>query len=340
MNKFERALCACLCVFQSATLCCRAGQLVMCRNYLQENHGANCNICKHVQNIHVFGFRFAALSPGVKVSNQAGMGSFWTIAIMIIFEGILTMFVDVRWRSMMFGILNSRTISDIQVVWLNAPCLMWWFLAALTLVRGVWRCFFSNIPRRLNNMDINGPYLTIRVCDFCGSHPGWGGLTAFQESTTWETVPCSEDTGWIYSKIKLWKYIEILQRRRATLTRKNADMARHGQNKARCGWGTGHVLSGSSPSRTCRVEWTFLDATQQLWIKCSAKICQVAPWAMGHDANSACGVMSSGDWRTFPSELFAADSEQSRQQTNIGMILDIGLPTELNEFIVSLSVFL
>jgi len=48
----------------------------MYRNYLQENHGATCNIRKHAQNIGVFGFRFAALSPGVKVSNQAGMGSF------------------------------------------------------------------------------------------------------------------------------------------------------------------------------------------------------------------------------------------------------------------------
>ena len=73
----------------------------MYRNYLQENHRATGNIRKHVQNIGVFGFRFAALSPGVKVSNQAGMGSFWTIDIMthrmVIFEGILTMFHDVRW---------------------------------------------------------------------------------------------------------------------------------------------------------------------------------------------------------------------------------------------------
>ena len=48
----------------------------MYRNYLQENHGATCNIRKHVQNMGVFGFRFAALSSGVKVSNQAGTGSF------------------------------------------------------------------------------------------------------------------------------------------------------------------------------------------------------------------------------------------------------------------------
>lgn len=51
---------------------------------------------------------------------------------------------------------------------------------------------------------------------------------------------------------------------------------------------------------TCRVEWTFLDATQHLWISvdqvdatCGPKICQVAR-AMVHD-DSAWGVMSSGE---------------------------------------------
>lgn len=136
----------------------------------------------------------------------------------------------------------------------------------------------------------------------------------------------------------------ILQQRRTTLTRRLANMARHGQNMARHGqiwlaYWTCFITFKSLQNMSCRVDIfgrhaTPVDQVQsQNMSSCPSSH---GPWCK---PNSAWGVMSSGEERSHLN-----DSQRILNRVDNRQILewyvDIGLPTELNEFIVSLSAFL